>query len=232
MFSKTNGFRHEEAIPAANAAIEALARARGWGTVFTENGAAFNPADLGRFAATAWNNTSGDLLTAEQKDAFRRFIEGGGGFVGIHGAGGDPRYEWRWYVETLLGAQFSAHPLAPQFQPATIRVEDRGDPATQHLPPVWDRTDEWYSFKASPRAAGVRVLATLDESTYRPRLLWFDIGMGADHPIVWKHGVGRGRVCYSALGHTASSYQEPPHLKMLEGAIAWAAGQAGEGCAR
>jgi type 1 glutamine amidotransferase len=48
--------------------------------------------------------------------------------------------------------------------------------------------------------------------------------MGADHPIVWKRYVGRGRAFYSALGHTASSYQEPPHLKMLEGAIAWAAG--------
>jgi type 1 glutamine amidotransferase len=54
--------------------------------------------------------------------------------------------------------------------------------------------------------------------------------MGADHPIVWKHCVGRGRAFYSALGHTPSAYQEPLHLRMLEGAIAWAAGQAGEGC--
>ena len=232
VFSKTNGFRHDETIPAANAALEAIADAHHWGTFFTENGAAFKREDLGRFAATVWNNTSGDVLTTEQKDAFRDYIENGGGFVGIHAAGGDPRYEWRWYVETLLGAQFKGHPLRPQFQSATLRVETRDDAATSHLPGHWVRTDEWYSFRRSPRADGVRVLATLDERTYRPRLFWIDISMGDDHPIVWKHCVGKGRAFYSAMGHTPSSYQEPLYVKMLEGAIAWAAGVWGESCAR
>jgi type 1 glutamine amidotransferase len=207
-----------------------MADAHGWGTFFTENGAVFNREALGRFAATVWNNTSGDVLTAEQKDAFRGYIEGGGGFVGIHGAGGDPRYEWRWYVETLLGAQFKGHPLSPQFQDATVHVDAAGDPATRDLPARWTRTDEWYSFRNSPRANGVKVLATLDEGTYRPKLFWMDISMGADHPIVWKHCVGRGRAFYSAMGHTASSYQEPLYVKMLDGAIAWASGLTGDGC--
>ncbi len=232
VFSKTNGFRHDEAIPASNVALRAIADARGWGTFFTENGAVFNRDDLRRFAATIWNNTSGDVLTGEQKDAFRAYIEGGGGFVGIHAAGGDPRYEWRWYVDTLLGAQFKGHPLRPQFQSATVRVEDPGDPATRELPTEWTRTDEWYSFEKSPRGNGVQVLATLDERTYRPKLLWMDISMGADHPIVWKHCVGKGRVFYSAMGHTASSYQEPFYLRMLDGAMAWAAGVAEGTCAQ
>jgi len=51
--------------------------------------------------------------------------------------------------------------------------------------------------------------------------------MGADHPVIWKHLVGKGRVFYSALGHSASAYQEPLHMKELEGAIAWAAGLSG-----
>ena len=232
VFSKTNGFRHEEAIPAANAALATMANAHGWGTFFTENGAVFNRADLGRFAVTVWNNTSGDVLTPEQKEAFRSYIENGGGFVGIHGAGGDPRYEWRWYVDALLGAEFRGHPLAPQFQTATIHVEDPADSVTTHLPGEWSRVDEWYSFKNNPRGSGAHVLATLDERTYSPRMFWMDISMGADHPIVWKHCVGSGRVFYSALGHAASAYQEPLHLKMIEGAIAWAARVAGEGCER
>jgi uncharacterized protein len=232
VFSKTNGFRHEEAIPAANAALAAIAQAHRWGTFFTENGAVFNRVDLGKFAVTVWNNTSGDVLTPEQKDAFRSYIENGGGFVGIHGAGGDPRYEWRWYVDTLLRAQFRGHPLRPQFQNATVRVEDPGDIATAHLPRDWTRMDEWYSFKNNPRANGAHVLATLDERTYSPRMFWWDISMGADHPIAWKHCVGKGRAFYSALGHPASAYQEPLHLKMLEGALAWAAGVADGGCGR
>ena len=42
LFSKTNGFRHEEAIPAANALMTRLAEQRGWGVFATENGAFFN----------------------------------------------------------------------------------------------------------------------------------------------------------------------------------------------
>lgn len=232
VFSKTNGFRQDDAVRAANAALADIAKARGWSAFFTENGAVFNPQDLSRFQATVWNNTSGDVLTADQKQAFQTYIENGGGFVGIHGAGGDPRYEWRWYVETLLGAQFKGHPLHPQFQQATIHIEDPDDPATKGLPQEWSRVDEWYSFEKSPRANGVKVLATLDERTYRPKMFWKDIGMGADHPIIWKHCVGKGRAFYSALGHSASTYQEPLHLKELEGAIAWAAGLEGEGCSQ
>jgi type 1 glutamine amidotransferase len=230
VFSKTNGFREDAAIKAANAALATIAKSRGWSAFFTENGAVFNPAILGRFKATVWNNTSGDVLTPEQKSAFQSYVENGGGFVGIHGAGGDPRYEWRWYVETLIGAQFKGHPMGPQFQKATVHIEDPDDPATRDLGKEWTRVDEWYSFEKSPRGNGVKVLATLDERTYSPKMLWKDVSMGRDHPIIWKHCVGKGRVFYSALGHSASTYREPLHLKELEGGMAWAAGLEGEAC--
>jgi uncharacterized protein len=230
VFSKTNGFRQDDAVRAANAALTAIAKNRGWSAFFTENGAAFNRADLSRFQATVWNNTSGDVLTPDQKQAFQNYIENGGGFVGIHGAGGDPRYEWRWYVETLLGAEFKGHPLSPQFQRATIHIEDPDDITVSELPREWSRVDEWYSFENSPRSKGIKVLATLDERTYRPKMFWKDISMGADHPVIWKHCVGKGRAFYSALGHSADTYREPTHLKELEGAISWAAGIAGDGC--
>lgn len=230
VFSKTNGFRHKDAIPAANAAIASLAERNGWSLFFTENGAAFNREDLSRFRATIWNNTSGDVLDDRQKEAFRGYIENGGGFVGIHGAGGDFSYAWQWYVETLIGAQFTGHTMMPQFPMATIYVENRGDPATSALPREWVRSDEWYSFRKSPRTNGATVLATLDETTYRPRMVVKNIRMGADHPVVWKHCVGKGRAFYSALGHAASAYREPNYVAILEGAIAWAAGLEGRGC--
>ncbi|HEX4769980.1 MAG TPA: ThuA domain-containing protein [Bryobacteraceae bacterium] len=230
VFSKTNGFREDAAVRAANTALGAIAAKRGWSAFFTENGAVFNPADLSRFQATVWNNTSGDVLTPDQKQAFRSYIENGGGFVGIHGAGGDPRYEWRWYVDTLLGAEFKGHPLHPQFQRAVIHIEDPNDVTMAGLPTEWSRVDEWYSFEKSPRGGGIKVLATLDERTYSPKMFWKDISMGADHPIIWKHCVGNGRVFYSALGHSASTYQEPLHLKELESGIAWVARVTDDAC--
>jgi hypothetical protein len=224
VFSKTSGYRHKDAIRGANAAILSIANRNGWSAFFTENGAVFNREYLLRFKATVWNNTSGDVLNAEQREAFRSYMENGGGFVGIHGAGGDFRYAWRWYVETLIGAQFIGHTLFPQFPAATIRIENHEDPATRELPDRWSRSDEWYSFKPSPRANGVTVLATLDETTYRPKMVWKDIGMGSDHPVIWKHSVGKGRAFYSAIGHGASAYEEPNYVRVLQCAIAWVAG--------
>jgi type 1 glutamine amidotransferase len=231
VFSKTNGYRHEEAIPAANALFAQIARENGWGYFQTENGATFNPAMLTRFDAVVFNNVSGDVFTPEQREALKRFIENGGGFVGVHGAGGDFSYDWRWYVDDLIGAQFIGHPLGPQFQQATVRVEDTSHPATRGLPAAWPRIDEWYSFETSVRRPGYHVLAALDEATYSPKgPFGQDLRMGKDHPIAWWHCVGRGRVLYSAMGHQAAAYAEPGYRTMLLGAVRWALRQEGSGC--
>lgn len=241
VFSKTNGFRHEEAIPAANQLLGEIAARRGWSAYFTESAGVFNAEQLPRFKVVVWNNVSGDVLTPAQRTAFKAYLEGGGSFVGIHGAGGDRHYDWQWYQDSLLGARFIGHPMGPQFQEAKMHIEDSRHPATRGLAVDWKRSDEWYSFAASPRANGVHVLATLDESGYSPMMTMpfpvslftatQDLHMGADHPVVWTRCIGNGRVFYSALGHQASAYGEPAYQQMLEGALAWAAGLEGSRCA-
>lgn len=231
VFSKTNGFRHEEAIPVANALFEKFAAENGWGHFQTENGATFSPDILSRFDAVIFNNVSGDVFTPEQRRALNGFIEEGGGFVGIHGSGGDMKYDWRWYVDELIGAQFIGHTMDPQFPEATVRIADGQHPATADLPDAWTREEEWYSFEASPRAKGYHVLATVDETTYEPEgPFGQDIAMGEDHPVIWWHCQGRGRTIYSALGHRPSAYREPNYRKVLLGATRWALREAGEGC--
>jgi uncharacterized protein len=231
VFSKTNGFRHEEAIPAANSLFTSMAKENGWGHYQTENGATFSPEILSRFDAVVFNNVSGDVFKPEQRAALKAFIENGGGFVGIHGSGGDPSYAWDWYVNDLIGAQFIGHPMNPQFQKATVKVEDKIHPTTKNLPKTWTRTDEWYSFSTTARKPGVTVLATLDETTYSPiGMFGKALAMGKDHPIVWSHCVGTGRALYSALGHQATAYAEPEYRKALNGAVHWALKLDGTGC--
>jgi type 1 glutamine amidotransferase len=235
LFTKTNGFRHEEGIPAGVALIEAIAKRRGWSVFHTESGAVFTPENLARFSAVVFHQVSGDVLDDAQKDAFRKWLQAGGGWVGVHGAGGDGEYKWRWYVEELVGAQFIGHPMGPQFQDALIGIEDREHPATAKLPEAFTHNEEWYSFDQSVRKKpGYRVLASVDEATYTPRVKFLgvdkDLRMGADHPVIWSHCVGQGRAFYSALGHQAKSYALPEMDALLEGAIAWAAHLEGEGC--
>ena len=110
----------------------------------------------------------------------------------------------------------------PQIQRATIHLEDPTHPSTKGLPALWERTDEWYNFRSNPRGA-VKVLATLDETTYSGG------SMGADHPIAWCNEVDGGRSWYTAMGHTKESYAEPLFRLHLLGGIESAAG-ATENC--
>jgi len=227
IFSKTNGFRDEASIQAGNAALVAIAKKRGWPSYVTENAAVFNAGQLKQFKVTVWNNTSGNTHTDEQRAAFKTWLENGGAFVGLHGAGGDPSYDWAWYPETLIGVQFTHHSSR---QLGTVHIEDMKSPITKGMPENWARTvpDEFYSFKENPRAKGMHIIATADEKTYDPGTT----SMGADHPLVWTHCVGKGRVFFSAIGHPAESYtNEPINLMLIENAIEWALGKSGgPGC--
>jgi type 1 glutamine amidotransferase len=217
VFSKTTGFRHDS-IPQGIAMVEALGAEHGFAVEATEDSARFTDAALARYRAVVFLSTTGTVLDAAQKAAFERYVEGGGGFVGIHSAS-DTEYDWPWYGE-LVGAWFQSHPA---IQGATVRIEDRGHPSTRELPAAWQRTDEWYNFRTDPRGR-VHVLATLDEASYEGGR------MGADHPIAWCHRVGRGRSWYTAMGHTAESYAEAPFRLHVWGGIASSAGLEGAGC--
>jgi cytochrome c len=211
LLSKTAGYRHDS-IPPGAAAIERLGPRHGFVVDHTEDAGRLNDAELRRYRALVFLSTTGEFLDEAQQGALRRFIERGGGWVGIHAAS-DGEFEWPWYGE-MVGAWFAHHPA---IQRATIHVADQRHPAMAPLPAAWTRTDEWYDFRSNPRGR-VHVLATLDESSYRGG------GMGADHPIAWCHQVGSGRVFYTALGHTVESFAEPLFLDHLAGAIRWAAG--------
>lgn len=224
LFEKINGFRDGPSVDAAHAALTAMATREGWQMVTTHSGGAINAATLAQFDAIVWNNVSGDVLTLSQRQALRDFVEGGGGFVAVHGSAGDPVYFWDWYADTLIGARFAGHPTDPQFQDARVVVEGVDHPAAANIPAEWVMRDEWYAFRTNPRDSGSRIIARLDESTYLPTAGRPDgIAMGEDHPIAWSRIVGRGRMFYSAIGHMPETYANPIYVAMLEDAIAWAA---------
>jgi len=231
VFGKITGFRDAPSVNAAEGALKAIAARHGWGIVFTDRGGVFNARDLARFDAVVWNNVSGDALTIPQRAAFRKYVEQGGGYAGMHGSGGDPQFFWDWYADTLIGARFIGHPMNPQFQEARVVVEGKDHPAVNGLPAEWRMSEEWYSFDRSVRALPrTRVLVTLDESTYNPgEGFGRRMAMG-DHPIAWTRCVGQGRSFYTAIGHRPENYSQAESVKLLDQGIAWAMGLSTEGC--
>lgn len=218
VFHKANGYVHKDALPKANAVLRELAERNNWGFFATENGAVMNTEQLALFDVVVWNNTSGTTLTATQQQDFRQWLENGGGFVGLHAAGGDPWYEWPWYVNTLLGAQFIGHTMSPQFQDADVlRVAE--NEITAHLSPRWSiAKEEWYAFDRNPRELGYEIQLAMDENSYDPNSATMD----GEHPIAWRHTLNNGRVFYSAIGHQAATYDIPEYQALIEKAIRWA----------
>ncbi|MDG1277881.1 MAG: ThuA domain-containing protein [Algoriphagus sp.] len=217
VFSKTAGYYHQS-IPAGIAAIQKLGAENGFAVDTTTNSELFNEENLKQYSAVIFLSTTADVLNNYQEAEFERYIQAGGGFVGIHAAA-DTEYEWGWY-NRLVGGYFADHPGIndpnPNVQPGSITVVDKSNSSTSFLPSPWDRTDEWYSYKKmNPE---VKVLLTLDENSYKGGL---DMG---EHPIAWYHDYDGGRAFYTGGGHTNESFTEELFLKHLMAGIQYAIG--------
>jgi len=213
VFSKTTVFRHES-IAAGIAAIKKLGEKHHFIVDTTENAASFYEENLKRYKAVIFLSTTGDVLNQEQQNDFERFIQAGGGYVGIHAAA-DTEYAWPWYGK-LAGAYFESHPNDPNVKKGEFYTVDKNHPASDSLPERWERTDEFYSFKQiNP---DIKVLVKIDEKTYTGGT------NGEDHPMAWYHEYDGGHAFYTAMGHTDETYSDPVFLKHLWGGINYALG--------
>lgn len=226
VFNKTNGFRHEAAIPVADRVFSELANEQGWDVCVTDDAGVYDTDTLRKFQLVVWNNVSGDVLTQTQRAALQQWIESGGGWIGVHGAGGDLEYDWQWYVDDVLRAQFHGHTLDPHMQDADLLVSNPAVSLTAHLPARWRvPNEEWYAFANNPRERGCEILLTIDRNSYITKgeiaPNWND-SMAGEHPQVWRHRQGQGRVFYSAIGHQPETYALPEYRELLSRAMRWA----------
>lgn len=210
IFSKTSGFHHES-ITDGNTALIKLAADNGYEADTTTNAGWFTEDTLKKYSAVVFLNTTGDLLNNSQEAEFERYIQSGGGYVGIHAAA-DAEYDWGWYGR-LAGGYFESHPAT---QEATLNVLNAEHGSTKHLPKSWKRTDEWYNFKKLNK--DVNVLISIDEKSYKGGK------NGTNHPMAWYHDYDGGRAFYTELGHTKESFADSLYLKHVLGGIQYAIG--------
>lgn len=213
VFSKTAGYRHNS-IPNGIAAIRKLGLENGFAVDATEDAGAFTQRNLARYSAVVFLSTTGDVLNPGQQDVFERYIQAGGGYVGVHSAT-DTEYDWPWYGR-LAGAYFNGHPNNPNVRTGTYRVIDSTHVLTRGLPARFEREDEFYNFKSIDPT--IRVLVEIDETSYEGGT------NGAHHPMSWYHDFDGGRAWYTNMGHTEATYTEPLFLQHLLGGLRYAIG--------
>ncbi|MNK50726.1 Trehalose utilization [compost metagenome] len=212
VFSKTKGFRHGS-IGVGKTTIQKLGLSHNFEVDTTENADVFTEANLKQYATIIFLSTTGDVLNDAQQAAFERYIQAGGGYVGIHAAT-DTEYDWPWYGK-LAGAYFTSHPA---IQDARFVIKDKNHPSTKFFTDsVWLHKDELYNFKdINP---DIKVLITLDEKSYKGGK------NGAFHPFSWYHNFDGGRAFYTSMGHTNEAWAEEKFLNHLWGGIEYAIGK-------
>ena len=217
VFSKTAGYHHES-IAEGNVAIQKLGSLNNFDVDTTTEAAMFTEDTLKKYVAVVFLSTTGNVLDYLQEAAFERYIQAGGGYMGIHAAA-DCEYDWGWYGR-LVGGYFLSHPgindTFPNIQPGILNVVDKDNSATRFLPAEWKRTDEFYSYKKLSR--DTKVLLKIDEKSYHGG------ANGDNHPMAWYHEYDGGRAFYTALGHTKESFSEDNYLKHILGGIQYAIG--------
>lgn len=133
------GYVHDN-IPHAVDCIQKLAQQHGFNTSVSDDPSAFTPENLQQYSLLIFTSTNNDVFnTDEQRLAFRRYIEAGGGFVGIHSVVGTER-NWKWF-KMMLGGTFAWH---PKFQKYRIQVIDDEHPSVAGIPKIWEKEDECY----------------------------------------------------------------------------------------
>jgi type 1 glutamine amidotransferase len=95
VFTRTTAFGHA-AIEDGVAAIRRLGAANGFTVEATEDPTRIEEGSLGRFQVVVFLSSTGEPLDPSQQESLRRWVEGGGGWVGVHAAA-DAMYDWPWY---------------------------------------------------------------------------------------------------------------------------------------
>jgi type 1 glutamine amidotransferase len=214
------GYVHDNIQDSVNA-IKKMGAENGFGVDATDDPVFFTDSTLKQYKAIVFSNSNNIAFASDaQRDAFKRYIEAGGGFVGIHSASGSER-SWP-YFWTVLGGSFLYHPKMQTFE---IRVVDPNNPATKGLPATFQWEDECYHLAyMNPNIHALLVTDPTKLDDPRRAKDPFEL-VGHSLPLAWTLHEDGGRQFYTSLGHKKEYYQNPILYRHILGGILWAMGE-------
>jgi cytochrome c len=169
----------------------------------TTSDAYFVEDSLKHYGAVVFLHTSQDVLGTRQQNEFERFVQAGGGFVGIHAAGGS-QYQWPWYNK-MLGARIGKQQDSVLAVGKVImQLVSQKESASDDLPASWSQSDVLYKVEAA--SPDIKVVAETEQKM----------------PISWVREFDGGRMFYTAAGGAMESYKDDRFLKHVFGGIKYA----------
>lgn len=221
------GYVHDN-IPSAVKAIEKLATENGFHVDVSDDPAVFTEENLKQYNFLLFPSTNNDVFdTDAQRVAFRRYIQAGGGFVGLHSVIGTER-NWRWF-KLMLGGTFVWH---PKFQPLEINVIDKDHPSVAGMPAVWKKEDECYFMKEL--YPGMRVVMAHDLSAMKAnekdqeRINTLAASFSDFYPAAWHQDFDGGTIWITTLGHNKKDYEDALYLNHIFQGMRYVASRSGK----
>lgn len=217
------GYVHDN-IPNAVRCIQKLGQEHGFSVDASEQPTVFTEENLKQYTLLIFPSTNNDVFDTDgQRLAFRRYIEAGGGFVGIHSVMGTER-NWGWF-KRMIGGTFAWH---PKFQKFSIEVIDAQHPSMEGLPKVWEKEDEFYFTKAmspGPTVVMASDLTSLKEDDSE-KIKTFGGSYTQLYPSAWYYNFDGGYTWCTTLGHAKTDYEtDTTFIRHIFQGIRYVAGQ-------
>jgi uncharacterized protein len=219
------GYVHDN-IPNAVQCIQKLGRQYGFKVDVSDQPAVFTEDNLKQYTTLIFPSTNNDVFdTDAQRLAFRRYVEAGGGFVGIHSVMGTER-NWEWF-KRMIGGTFAWH---PPFQKIRVNVLDSRHPSMQGLPKVWEKEDEFYFTKdMSPGPTVIMANDLTSISQGEPEKIKQLSGSYTQlYPSAWYYNFDGGYTWCTTLGHAKSDYENSTFVQHIFQGIRYVVGQVGK----
>jgi hypothetical protein len=225
----------------ANRWFPELARAQNFSYESTTDWTRLNDETLARYQVVIFLDTRPEA--PEQREAFKRYMEHGGGWLGFHFSGfaltpSEFPQNWDWYHREFLGAgSYVSNTWRPVS--AVLRVEPGAadHPVTKGLPATFKSApSEWYRWEYDLRTRpDIKILLSIDPSSFplgtgpKPHEIWHE----GYYPVVWTNT--RYRMVYMNMGHNdidyehktnadlSSTFAEPAQNQLLTQTLLWLA---------
>ena len=147
-------------------------------------------------------------MKEEQGLAVKNFVEAGGGFYPLHNSS-HISLSSKNYREVMGGAYFGHPPLRP-FQ---VHATANAHPITAGMKPFVVNDEQHYvDYDKDPRYV-ILESENLDGLTYE--------GRGTKSPAGWAYDFGKGRVVFTAVGHTIHAMWNPQYVELQKRSIRW-----------
>ena len=217
-FTAKNDLAHVSFVGEAHRWFAEMGRQYNFRYDTTSNWTLLNDSNLAQYQVVVFLDTRPELPA--QRNAFRRYMEKGGAWMGFHFAAfaltpsAFPQ-NWDWYHNDFIGAgQYKSNTWRPTS--AILRVEVPQHPVARNLPLTFSSSpNEWYRWEKDLRTnPDIEILVSIDSTS-------FPLGTGPKqheiwhsgyYPVVWTNK--KFRMIYFNMGHNDIDYENKTNKEL------------------